>query len=276
MLGIAAEHDFDAKVLFDDINDGPGKPMGTDLAFAIHTVFAHPNVGPFIGRQLIQKLVTGDPSPQYVARVAAVFDNNGSGVRGDLKAVVTAILTDPEARGNARSAVGYGKLREPVLYVTAAARAVGTVSDGVFLAQQSKSMGQDLFNAPSVFNYYPPGYVVPGTTANGPEFALLNASTSINRYNYGNALSFATIGPIATLPGATGTMPNWAPLQALAGNPAALLDELDALLMHGTMGGDMRSALLAAIAAIPASNPLMRAKTAYYLTITSPQYQVER
>jgi len=276
MLAVDANHDFTGKILLDDAADLPGKPMPSDLAFAIHTVFAHPNVGPFIGRQLTQKLVTGDPSPQYVARVAAMFDNNGAGVRGDLKAVVTAILADPEARGDSKGGAGYGKLREPVLYVTAAARAVGASSDGVFLAQQSKSLGQDLFNAPSVFNYYPPGYVVPGTTANGPEFALLNASTEINRYNYANALAFGTIGPIATLPGATGTTPNWAPLQALAANPDALMNELDALLMHGTMGGDMRASILSAVTAIPASNPLMRAKTAYYLTISSPQYQVER
>jgi uncharacterized protein (DUF1800 family) len=276
MVGISAEHDYSAKVLFEDIAVAPGKPMEADLAFAIHTVFSHPNVGPFIGRQLIQKLVTGDPTPQYVARVAAVFNNNGAGVRGDLKALVNAILTDPEARGNVKSAAGYGKLREPVLYVTATARALGTASDGVFLAQQSRALGQDLFNAPSVFNYYPPSYVVPGTTANGPEFALLNASTSINRYNFANALAFGTIGPILTLPGAIGTTPNWGALQAVAGNPAALLDKLDALLMHGTMGSDMRSAILSAVNAIPASNSLARAKTAYYLTITSPQYQVER
>ena len=175
-----------------------------------------------------------------------------------------------------KSAAGYGKLREPVLYVTATARALGTASDGVFLAQQSKALGQDLFNAPSVFNYYPPSYFVPGTTANGPEFALLNASTSINRYNFANALVFGTVGPILTLPGAIGTTPDWGALQAAAGNPAALLDRLDALLMHGTMGSDMRSAISSAVSAIPASNPLLRAKTAYYLTITSPQYQVER
>ena len=276
MLAVPLEHDFDAKVLVEDVPDAPGKPMGSDLAFALHTVLMHPNVGPFIGRQLIQKLVTGDPSPQYVARVAAVFDENGVGVRGDLKAVVVAILTDPEARGNSKPAAGYGKLREPVLYVAAAARAVGASSDGVFLAQQARALGQDVFNPASVFNYYPPSYTVPGTGANGPEFALLNASTEINRYNFANALAFGTIGPLSTLPGATGTSPVWAPLQALAGNTEALVNELDDLLLHGTMGAQMHSAIAAAVDAIPASNPLARAKTAYYLAVTSPQYQVER
>ena len=276
MVGVAAKHDFSSKLLFQDITDAANKPMAADLAFAIHSVFMHPNVGPFIGRQLIQKLVTGDPSPQYVARVSAVFDDNGHGVRGDMKAVVSAILKDPEARGSAKSAAGYGKLREPVLYVTAAARAVNATSDGVYLAQQAKAMGEDVFNAASVFNFYPPGYVVPGTTANGPEFALLNASTAINRYNFANAMAFGTIGPITTRPGATGTTPDWTALQSLAGDPDALMDELDGLLMHGTMGSAMRSTILAAVTAVPASNTLMRAKTAYYLVVTSPQYQVER
>lgn len=276
MSAVSEDHDFSDKVLLDDIVDTGGKPMSADLAFGIHDVFAHHNVAPFIGRQLIQKLVTGDPSPQYVARVAAVFDDNGAGVRGDLKAVVTAILADPEARGSVKTDPAYGKLREPVIYVAAAARALGTASDGVYLAQQAKTQGEDLFNAPSVFNYYPPSYVVPGTGLVGPEFALLNAATAIDRYNFANALSFGTIPALPTLAGAIGTTPNWSALQGLAANPGALVDELDALLLHGTMSDGMRSTLLTAIGSVPASNPQMRAKTAYYLTITSPEYQVER
>jgi uncharacterized protein (DUF1800 family) len=276
MVGVDANHSASGKLLLDDVFDPPGKAMSDDLAFAIHVVFTHPNVGPFIGKQLIQKLVTGNPSPQYVARVSAVFDDNGAGVRGDLKAVVDAILTDPEARGAAKADPAYGKLREPVLFITAAARALNTASDGVFLAQQSKTQGQDVFNAPSVFNFYPPTYKVPGTDTLGPEFALMNASTAINRYNYANALVFGTIAPLATLAGAIGTTPDWSMLQSLAANPAALVDELDALLLHGTMTPQMRSTLLGAIAAVPASNPLMRAKTAFYLAVTSPDYQVER
>jgi uncharacterized protein (DUF1800 family) len=276
MVAVPANHDFDAKTLIEGVVDAAGKPMASDLAFAMQGLSLHPNVGPFIGKQLIQKLVTGNPSPQYVARVSAVFDNDGSGVRGNLKAVVSAILTDPEARGDVKADPGYGKLREPVLFLTEAARAVGTASDGVYLTQQAKSLGQDLFNAPSVFNYYPPTYVVPGTTVLGPEFALQNASTAINRYNFANALSFGTIPPLSTLPGATGTQPNWSTLQSLAANPAALIAELNSLLMHGTMPTAMQATILSAVALVPASDPLTRAKNAYYLTITSPQFQVER
>jgi uncharacterized protein (DUF1800 family) len=276
MVAVPGNHDFGAKTLLEGTVDAAGKPMASDLAFAMQTITQHPNVGPFIGKQLIQKLVTGNPSPQFVARVSAVFDNDGTGVRGNLKAVVNAILTDPEARGDAHSEPTYGKLREPVLFLTAAARAVGTTSDGVYFTQQARSLGQDLFNAPSVFNYYPPGYVVPETSVLGPEFALQNASTAINRYNFANTFAFGTIAPLATLPGATGTQPNWAPLQSLAANPAGLVAELNNLLMHGTMPAAMQASLLTAIAVVPATDPLTRAKTAFYLTISSPQYQVER
>ena len=160
--------------------------------------------------------------------------------------------------------------------LTAAARAVGTASDGVYFMQQARNLGQDLFNSPSVFNYYPPDYVVPGTTLLGPEFALQNASTMINRYNFANGFAFGTIAPLATLPGATGTQPNWSTLQNLAANPASLVAELNSLLMHGTMPAAMQATLSTAIGQIPAADPLTRAKTAFYLAITSPQYQVER
>jgi uncharacterized protein (DUF1800 family) len=276
MVAVPVEHDYTAKTLLENQSDTGGKPMPADLAFAIHSIFMHPNVGPFVGKQLIQKLVTGNPSPEYVARVAAVFANNGVGVRGDMKAVVASILTDPEARGASKTDSGYGKLREPVLFVTAAARAVGAVSDGVFFTQQVKSLGQNLFYPASVFNYYPPTYVVPGTAMLGPEFALDNASTAINRYNFANALAFGSIPPLSTLPGATGTQADWSLLQARAADPRSLVAELNGLLLHGTMPPEMQATLLTAIAAVPASNPLVRAQTAFYLTVTSPHYQVER
>ena len=145
MVGVPANHDFGTKILVNGVVDTPGKSMSDDLAFGMQSIVQHPNVGPFIGKQLIQKLVTGNPSPAYVARVSAVFDDDGTGTKGNLEAVVSAILLDPEARGDSKSGATYGKLREPVLFITAAARAVGTSSDGVFLAQQAKKLGQDVF-----------------------------------------------------------------------------------------------------------------------------------
>jgi len=229
-----------------------------------------------VSKQLIQKLVTGDPSPQYVARVASVFNNNGQGVRGDMKAVVRAVLKDPEARGAVKLDPGYGKLREPVLFMTAAARAVNAKSDGVYFGPAGSTLGQNLFYPASVFNYYPPDYVVPSTTLLGPEFALHNSSTYINRDNVLNTMTFGTIQPLASYPGATGTQPDWTALAALAGNPNALIDKLDALLLHGTMPAAMRTGLATAINAVAASDTVGRAKTAYYLVVTSSEYQVER
>ena len=274
MTAVASNHDTGAKQLLNDAIAPAGLSMDADLATAIRNVFLNPNIAPFVSRQLIQKLVTGDPSPQYVARVATVFNSNGQGVRGDLKAVVRAILTDPEARGAAKLDPAYGKLREPVLYVTGAARGVNTKSDGVYFGAASAVLGQSVFYAPSVFNHYPPDYLVPGTSLIGPEFALQNASTYINRDNVANQLVFGTIAPLATYPGATGTQPDWSALSTVAGSATALIDRLDALLLHGTMSATMRSGLATAINA--STDPLTRAKTAYYLVVTSSDCQVER
>jgi uncharacterized protein (DUF1800 family) len=276
MSPVDTNHDKGAKQLLAGTVLPAGQTIQDDLAQAIHNVFMHPNVGPFVGRQLIQKLVTGNPTPQYVARIAAVFNDNGLGVRGDLKAVVRAILTDPEARGAVKLDPAYGKLREPVLFMTGAARALATQSDGVYFGQQARGLGQNLFYPPSVFNYYPPTYLLPDTAIVAPEFALANSSTAINRYNFANTLLFGTIAPLPTLPGAIGTTPALAALSSIAGDPAALLDRLDAQLLHSTMPPSMRGAILTALAAVPATDLLTRAKTAVYLVVTSPQYQVER
>ena len=268
-------HDFSAKELIDG-----GAPanltMSADLANAINVVFNHPNVGPFISKQLIQKLVTGNPSPEYVARVAAIFNNNGAGVRGDMRSVVRAILLDFDARGIAKDEPGYGRLREPAQFVVALARALNASSDGVFLRSQANAMSQLPFNAPSVFNFYPPDYVVPGTTILGPEFALQNTTTAFARINYVNSLVYSTINPDQSVYGATGTQPNWSSLTALAGNPAALVDKLNRLLLHGTMSAAAQSAVVTAINAVSAADALGRAKAAFYLVATSSQYQVER
>ncbi|MBK9702641.1 MAG: DUF1800 domain-containing protein [Betaproteobacteria bacterium] len=272
----SAAHDTAEKTLL-DATVPANLPMSQDLAAAIRNVFLHPNVGPFISKQLIQKLVTGDPSPGYVARVAAAFDDNGAGVRGDLKAVVRAVLLDAEARGPVKLDPGYGKLREPVKFVAAAARALDAATDGVFLRAQPAAMGQPVFIAPSVFNYYPPDYIVPGTGVLGPEFALQNTTSSFARINFANALAYTTtIAPDPTVYGATGTQLDWSPLAARAADPAALVARLDRLLTHGTLSSAARSAVAAAVSAVPAGDALGRARMAFYLVLSSSQYQVER
>jgi hypothetical protein len=199
------------------------------------------------------------------------------GQRGDLSAVVRAILTDREARGARKIDPAYGKLVEPVLYMTHIARGLGVASDGVYFRAQSNPLGQFVFYPPSVFNFYPPDFVVPGTQLLGPEFGVQTTTTAINRANFANTLLFSNaIAPDATVYGATGTRLDLAPYQALAGDPAALADRLDRDLLAGTMSPGMKSAIVTAVNAVGASDTLNRARTAAYLVVTSPQFQVSR
>ena len=253
-----------------------------DLVFALNNIFNHPNVGPFICKQLIQRLVTSNPSAGYIGRVVAAFNNNGAGVRGDLKAVVLAILLDSEARCPdpatcaANTDPNYGRLREPVLYVTNLLRTFPTTTDGV-LASRTQTMNQDPFNSPTVFNYFRPGYIVPGTTVLGPEFDIENTSATIARANFVNTIVFSRIG---TPP--AGTAVSWTGMQALSQGDSTgnnLVNELDRLLLHGTMSTNMRTKLLQVItglAGTTAADHLKRAQWAVYLVAPSSQYQVAR
>lgn len=277
MVPVDANHEFGTKVLLSGVLAPANLSMQQDFEFAHQNIFNHPNVGPFIGKQLIQKLVTSEPTPAYVARVTAAFDNNGVGQRGDLRAVVRAILTDPEARGARKIDPSYGKLAEPVLYMTSVARALATASDGVFFRAQSAALGQFVFYAPSVFNYYPFDYIVPGTQLLGPEFGIQTSSTTINRANFANGLVFANaINADASVYGSTGTQVSVAPYQAVAQDANALADRLERNLLGATMSGAMRSAIVDSVNAVPATDTLNRARTGIYLVVTSPQYQVQR
>lgn len=277
MRAVDANHEFGTKVLLSGVVAPAGMTMAQDLEFAHRNIFQHPNVGPFIGKQLIQKLVTSDPSPGYVARVTAAFDNNGAGQRGDLKAVVRAILLDPEARGARKIDAAYGKLAEPVLFMTGIARALNGASDGVALRLGSAGLGQFVFYAPSVFNHYPFDYVVPGTPLLGPEFGIQNSTTAVGRANFATALVFTNaIAPDPAVYGATGTTLDLAACQAVAGDAAALAQRLDRHLMGGTMSAAMRNAIVAAVNALPATDTLNRARTGIWLVVTAPQYQVQR
>jgi hypothetical protein len=289
MVLVSGNHDTGTKLLLDGVTLPAGQPGATDLNAALDNIFYHPNVGPFVSRQLIQHLVTSDPTPAYVGRVAAVFNNNGQGVRGDLRAVVKAILTDPEARGDVKTDPNYGYLREPALYITnilrqfnarAASGAAGSLSDG-YLNPQSVNIGQDVFRPPSVFNYYPPDYIVPVSGIKGPEFYLMNTSTSLRRANFGNTIVFnnipATTGTNTNAP--NGTSIDLSEMQALAvadTSAVQLMDALNRKMMHGAMSAQMRSIITTAVLAVPSSNPLLRARTAVYLVATSSQYQVQR
>ena len=274
--GVDTSHDKGEKRLLDYTGAVHGtlparQDGAVDLDQALDNVFHHPNVGPFVGRQLIQHLVTSNPSPAYVSRVARAFDDDGQGVRGNLAAVVSAILLDSEARGPAKNEPSYGRLREPVLFVTNLCRALGATSDGV-LAAQATTMGQNLFNPQTVFSYYPHDYeVVDGVQ--GPEFGIQSSTTAIGRVNFVSALATTGIGRGGEGGGTTLDLSRWTPL---ASDPAALVSAFDRLLLHGTMTGDAARAITEAVTAVPASRPLGRAQTALSLVASSSSYQVAR
>jgi uncharacterized protein (DUF1800 family) len=277
MVPFDVQHDTAAKTLFGNRTIAAGQTPVQDVNSALDIIFNHPNTGTFIGKQLIQHLVTSNPTPAYVARVTAAFNDNGQGVRGDMRAVLRAILLDAEARGDVKTAADYGKLREPALLVTGILRALNGASDGVYLLGQSSSMGQNVFQAPSVFNFYPPNYPAPGTTIAGPPFKIMLTGTVLNRANFVNRVVMgADIGADTTVTGATGTRINLQPFQALAANPDQLLERFNLIFMHDTMSPQARQAILTAINTYPANDPLGRVRQAVYLIATSAQYQVEQ
>ena len=276
MVSVAAQHEPASKLLLDGLTTSANQTPEQDLKTALDDIFNHPNVGPFIGKQLIQHLVTSNPSAAYVARISAVFANNGQGVRGDLGAVVTAILTDPEARGDAPTASDFGHLREPAEFVTAPIRSLGGQSDGELLESASASMGQPIYGAPSVFNYYPPSNLLPGTSTLAPEFAIANAATALARANFINTVIVqGGAKPDSTVTGSTGTSIS---LNAFAAttDPAALVAQFNQTLMHGSLSAQASAIIATAVASQDAASALAGAQTAAYLILSSGQYQVER
>ncbi len=260
-----------------------------ELSAAIDNLFNHQNTGPYLCKQLIHQLVTSNPSPAYVGRCAAAFANNGSGTRGDMKAVLTSILLDPEARGDVKTDPNYGHLREPVLLMTNLLRLVNATSDGVLVTNVSGAgsfttpLGQDVFNPPTVFSYFPADYGLPGTNLFGPEFGILDTSTTYQRSNFVNTLFLANGGngiPISAPNRPTGTQLNYASYQALAGSPSTLVDMLNTNMMHGTMSQSMKNSIVTTVTAITNADPTTQARqrtqTAIYLVATSSQFQVER
>lgn len=269
----------------------------------LDNIFYHPNVGPFIGKLLIQQFVTSDPSPAYVSRVAAAFNNNGAGVRGDMKAVIRAVLLDVEARGGRKTDPNYGKLREPLQYLTNYLRMFnvrastpidvnGTQtpppascqgkSDGV-LSWRTSEMGQDMLVPATVFSYFSPDYVVPGTDVLGPEFALANTSTSVARNNQLMGFSFewnwfdraTSADPYPYTPCGTSidlTEPTaWMTADA-SGN--TLIEGLNTKMMHGTMSEAMKSKIRTAINFNVSAR--QKAQQAVFLVASSSQYQIQR
>jgi uncharacterized protein (DUF1800 family) len=277
-------HDKGSKKLLAGFQLSSGQSQTAELGAAIDNIAFHPNVAPFIGKQLIQHLVTSNPSPAYVARISAVFASAANSPT-QLFDVVRAILLDPEARGDSVDGAAqpnYGKLREPVQFITNLLRAFSATSDGVLNSLNiggssigAADMGQDVFNAPSVFSFYPPTARVPGENVLGPQFALFSSLTSLRRANFAQRIIFSNI-PAAAPNRPAGTSIDLSFWDPLANNPDRLIDALNQLMLHGVMSAEMRNSVKTAVESIPASNSRQRVRTAIYLIATSSQYQVQR
>ncbi len=281
MAQVASRYETGAKQFL-----GTTIPEGTDaltaLRRALDAIYAHPNVPPFISRQLIQRLVTSNPSGNYVARVAAVFANNGQGTRGDLRAVVRAVLLDPEARDRGQlQSPSWGKLREPVQRFVHWARAFGATSTGQAwdvgdLSDPGSRLGQSPLRSPSVFNFYRPGYVPPNTTLAaqglvGPEFQVTNESTVAGYVNFmQNAVAGKSVGDLRA---------DYAPLLAKAGDPAALVAELQLVLAAGQLSAGTVATLTALLGGMPGKTTAElqnRVYAALTLVLASPEYIVQK
>lgn len=272
------------KTLIDGFVVPAGGTAQRDLTLTLDNIFCHPNLPPFVARLMIQQLVTSNPSPAYVQRVASVWTSGGACTpgqmlppqRGDMRALISAILLDSEARrGDTLSPddpvlVNDGKLKEPILLITNVFRALGAQSDGN-LASLGSPMGQTLLFPPTVFSYFSPDFQIPGSPLFAPEINIQNTATAFARINFVNTTAFSS---------RAGTTIGWAPLTALAANPSQLLDNLNVLLLHGSLSAATRSSILAAVNAVPAnaspSQNEQRARTAFYLIASSSQYQVQR
>ena len=221
---------------------------------------------PFIATRLIRSMVTSNPSPAYVARVSAAFINNGGGVRGDLAAVVRAVLLDPEALNP--SMVEHGRLKDPVLHVIGFGRALGaTISDPASFQNVFSNLSQRVLTPATVFSFYPPTALIPGqTTYFGPEFQLYPPALAIQRANFIYGIITGQYGSAYAI--------DRAPFQAAAGDPAALVDMVNQRLMMGRMSSQLRQVLITATAAVPASDPSQRAIGAIYLAAISSEYTV--
>ncbi|MBX9797562.1 DUF1800 family protein [Sphingomonas sp.] len=265
---------------------GATVPAGSDGATAVRialdAIFAHPNVPPFISRQLIQRLVTSNPSPAYIQRVSQVFADNGSGTRGDLRAVVRAILLDTEARGDATlTQPTFGKLREPVIRLTNWARAFRATSAGGLwpigdTSSANTRLAQSMGRSPSVFNFFRPGYSPPNTSfsANNlvaPEFQITNELSVIAYVNYMQAAIQNGIG--------NDVRADYAEVVALATDSTALVDRVNLLLAANQLSAATVGAIRAAVDSIAttATNAaLNRVYTAILLTMASPEYITQR
>lgn len=272
-------HDTGPKQLLNGTALPAGQSARADLEAALDNLFNHPNVGPFVARQLIQRLVTSNPTPAYVRRVADQFADNGRGERGDLAAVVRAILLDPEAR-SAQHDASTGKLKEPLLRLTQLWRAYDArAANGRYLFPGPQNwFGQAPLRSPSVFNFYSPAYAPAGELADAglvaPEMEITTEYFTARSNTYLAAAIFQRNSTNAGLP-AEAIAIDIGPDVAVAGDPAALVQHVADRLMGGAISQALRTEALRLAEATPADNPAARVTEVLHLMATSPEFAVQ-
>lgn len=273
-------HDTGSKKLLGGVVLPAGQTGEQDLDDALNNIFNHPNVGPFIAIRLIQRLVTSNPSPAYIERVAGVFNDDGTGERGDLGAVVRAILVDPEARPDP-AVERDGKLKEPLLRVTQLWRVYDARSDsGRYpIAAAFIIFGQGPLQSPSVFNFFSPFYAPPGEIRDAGLVAPeLQIATEYQNTLVTNFMLYQCFGLNQTN---QDRMPDDVYIDiseemSLAGNVDALIDRVAEKLLAGSMSATLRSELAGMLELIPAEETTLRAAEAIYFVASSPEYALQR
>ncbi len=288
MGALDSQHDTTSKILLDGTTLPSGQSTTQDLTGALTNIFNNQNVGPFVCRQLIQHLVASNPSPAYVARASAVFANDGTGKRGNMKAVITAILTDADARAADTSPnFDGGHLREPMLYMTSVMRGLGFVNNDVkasndvianasynTVGNYTSPLGEKPYTSGSVFNFFPPNYVIPGTTLNAPEFGQENTASAVLRLTLANTLVYNGVSGFTVDLSKTSALGMTASATGNAMTDSGnLVDSLGVIFMHGQMPTQMRTDIVNHIATL--TDPAQRVRVATYLVITSSFYKIE-
>ncbi|MCZ6673132.1 MAG: DUF1800 domain-containing protein [Verrucomicrobia bacterium] len=285
-------HDKTTKEMFDGTIIPAGRNAIVDITHALDVLFNHSNTPPFVSYRLIQRLVSSNPSPEYVERVANVFIDNGEGERGDLAAVVKAILLDPEARdAGYMIEQGRGKLREPLLKFTQLCRAFdlqhNEANPHFWMQSFEDDFGMSPYRFPSVFNFYLPGFVPHGEVQEAglvaPEFQILDDSTGLRTFRvFGLLINNGLVGGVAngdfprpTLNYMRPGEPETLELQLASQDSAIeLIDHLDLLLTHQTMSSDTKEIIIESVEAIPDIFPLARLKRAILLVSISPEFAI--
>ena len=287
MVAVESRHDTAARQLLSGTSLRAGLTAPAALEVVLDSLMAHPNTAPFIGKQLIQQLVSSNPSPAYVSRVSAAFTAGkystfGAGQRGDLAATVAAVLLDPEARSATVAANG-GKLRDPVLMFTSVLRGLNGQSDGDALSWWwGEELREHVFRPPTVFSFYSPDYPVPGTSLVGPSFGIHNAGSALQRLNFLTyLLEWGGSTPVASVPNATGTRIDLSRFTTDAADAGKLVDRLSLIATGQPLPTATRTEIVKAVSWWTASTDKAnwqanRVKTAAYLVFATPNFQVER